>query len=124
MTKPDIKPKINHWSAHLLCWGFIVFGILLALSNINIVQFNFTTTVTGLYFIFAGVFLAVESLYEDGKFRLPAQLDIVSLVISIIGFIMGAMTFMRTSIPTEWTGVFFVLAFIVACAIGLEFYTE
>ena len=120
----DIKPKIGHWSAHVLCWAFVVIGIMIALSTVDIIEYDFIGGAVAVYFVFAGVFLAVESLLESGKFRLPESLDIISLIIAIIAFLVGFITFTKPAIPIEWSGAYFIMSFIVACAIALEFYTE
>jgi len=120
----EIKPKIGHWSGQVLCWVFIIIGILISLSSINIVEYDFMTTAIAFYFVGAGIFLFLESLYEENKFRAPSGLDMISAIIACIAFIVGAVTFTKYTIPVEWSGVYFLLSFIVACAVGLEFYTE
>ena len=118
------KPKIGHWSAHVLCWALIVIGVLISLSTVNIIEYDFIGLAIAVYFVFAGIFLMLESLMESGKFRMPSGLDMISAVIAIIAFIIGLATFTESVIPVEWSGVYFLMSFIVACAIGLEFYTE
>jgi hypothetical protein len=124
VPKGEIKPKIGHWSAHVLCWAFIIIGIMISLSTIKLINYDFIGGAIAVYFVFAGVFLMLESLMESGRFRMPSGLDIISAIIAIVAFMIGLVTFTKPVIPVEWSGVYFLMSFIVACAIGLEFYTE
>ena len=126
MGKTELKPKISHWSAYILWFGFLVFGVLIGMTQLNIVEFDFIPTVTSGYFILAGIFLMLEASMEPGStFRIPKNpVDIISLIVALVSFFLGITTFTKPEIPVEWTGVICLLAFIVAGDIGVEFFTD